>query len=99
MPGRSAARAFAAAHLSDSREQHAALTTSQRRRPLDTFFPFDPYLLRRSAAQLDLKRSYIKCARLRVAWLAARADGRLALLQVALERCGWPRSAGWLRQR
>jgi hypothetical protein len=61
MPGRSAARAFAAAaHLYD--QPHAAVAASRQRRPLDTFFPFDPYLLRRSATQLELKRSYIKCA-------------------------------------
>ena len=29
-------------------------------RPLDTFFPFDPYLLRSSAAHLELGRTYIR---------------------------------------
>ena len=61
MPGRTAARVFAAAHLVDGRDPEAAAAAARQRRPLDTFFPFDPYLLRRSAAQLELKRTYIKC--------------------------------------
>ena len=61
MPGRTAARVFAAAHLVDGRDPEAATAAARQRRPLDTFFPFDPYLLRRSAAQLELKRTYIKC--------------------------------------
>lgn len=30
-------------------------------RPLEMFFPFDPYLLQRSAAFLDLKRTFVRC--------------------------------------
>jgi len=33
---------------------------SRPKRLLDTFFPFDPFLLRRSAQQLDLRHTYIK---------------------------------------
>lgn len=29
-------------------------------RPLEMFFPFDPYLLRRSAAYLDLRRTFVR---------------------------------------
>jgi RNA polymerase I-specific transcription initiation factor RRN3 len=58
MPGRSAARAAAALHNVD---QPNATRSSRQTRPLDTFFPFDPYLLRASSAQLDLKRCYIRC--------------------------------------
>lgn len=61
MPGRTAARAAASLHMPDLRDPRAAPgSVSRQRRPLDTFFPFDPYLLRRSAAQLDLRRSYIR---------------------------------------
>ena len=31
-------------------------------RPLEMFFPFDPYLLRRSASFLDLRRSFVRYA-------------------------------------
>ena len=61
MPGRGVARAAAAAHLSDGLGAATATLAARQRRPLDTFFPFDPYLLRHSAAQLDLRRAYIKC--------------------------------------
>lgn len=30
-------------------------------RPLEMFFPFDPYLLRRSAVFLDLRRTFVRC--------------------------------------
>lgn len=81
MPGRSAARAFAAAaHLFD--QPHSALAAARQRRPLDTFFPFDPYLLRRSATQLELKRSYIKCA--------TAAKAQLALVCPRQSRAGLP---------
>ena len=54
MPGRYAARVAAAATGVD-------YGVAQRgRRLLDTFFPFDPFLLRRSAVHLDLKRYYIR---------------------------------------
>ena len=33
----------------------AALSAGRTRRPLEMFFPFDPYLLRRSARFLDLE--------------------------------------------
>ena len=56
MPGRHAARVAAAANGVEPGMPNAR----GRRRPLDTFFPFDPYLLRRSAAQLELKRTYMK---------------------------------------
>ena len=55
MPGRQAARAAAAANGFEAGVAHC-----HGRRPLDTFFPFDPYLLRRSAVHLDLKRTYIR---------------------------------------
>jgi RNA polymerase I-specific transcription initiation factor RRN3 len=29
-------------------------------RPLEMFFPFDPYLLRRSACFLDLRRTFLR---------------------------------------
>ncbi|KAK9835138.1 hypothetical protein WJX81_000692 [Elliptochloris bilobata] len=38
----------------------AAATAAGGLRPLEMFFPFDPYLLRRSAAVLDLKRTYVR---------------------------------------
>ena len=33
---------------------------AQAQRPLEMFFPFDPYLLRRSAAFLDLRRTFLR---------------------------------------
>ena len=35
---------------------------AQWQRPLEMFFPFDPYLLRRSAAFLDLNRTFLRSA-------------------------------------
>ena len=55
MPGRHAARTAAAANGFE-----AGVPQLGRRRPLDTFFPFDPYLLRRSSTHLDLRRFYIR---------------------------------------
>lgn len=34
-----------------------------KRRPLEMFFPFDPYLLKRSSRFLDLKASYVRWRR------------------------------------
>jgi hypothetical protein len=56
MPGRHAARVLAAA---GSLEHHFT-APARHSRPLDTFFPFDPYLLRRSAGALELRRTYIR---------------------------------------
>jgi len=39
--------------------QDDALQRAQR--PLEMFFPFDPYLLKRSSAALSLGSSYIRC--------------------------------------
>ena len=38
----------------------AAVAATRSARPLEVFFPFDPYLLRRSAGQLELSRSYVR---------------------------------------
>lgn len=37
--------------------------TPRERRPLELFFPFDPYLLRRSAQHLQLRESYVRWSR------------------------------------
>lgn len=42
-----------------ARAQDEVLRRAQR--PLEMFFPFDPYLLKRSAAALGLSTSYIRC--------------------------------------
>ncbi len=41
----------------EARAAAAAQASARALRPLETLFPFDPYLLRRSAAALDLKRA------------------------------------------
>jgi RNA polymerase I-specific transcription initiation factor RRN3 len=38
----------------------AAAINHRSARPLEVFFPYDPYLLRRSAVHLDLSKSYVK---------------------------------------
>lgn len=38
----------------------AAVVNHRSARPLEVFFPYDPYLLRRSAVHLDLSKSYVK---------------------------------------
>ena len=88
LQGRSAARAAAQLHSVD--EANAA-RSSRQTRPLDTFFPFDPYLLRASSAQLDLKRSYIRCGFPLWASLVSTPLSLTRLLlpppQVASQRC------------
>lgn len=38
----------------------ATAQAARCQRPLEMFFPFDPYLLRRSAAFLDLRRTFLR---------------------------------------
>ena len=38
----------------------ASASSLRPQRPLEMFFPFDPYLLRRSAAFLDLRRTFVR---------------------------------------
>ena len=57
LPGRAAARE------ASNFLQGGMVTSAPREgvpRTLDTFFPFDPYLLRSSSAALDLPRTYIR---------------------------------------
>ena len=44
-------------------EHRGQNSTSRSIRPLEVFFPYDPYLLRRSATFLELKKSYVRWRR------------------------------------
>lgn len=57
LPGRAGAKA--AAEFWQHASSQGAGRKPPPRRPLDTFFPFDPYLLKQSAAFLDLARTYL----------------------------------------
>ena len=103
MPGRSAARAAAAA-LFGTVGHNGNLAAARQTRPLDTFFPFDPYLLRHSAAQLELRRSYIRCAGARSVSvpglrLTAVSDGnratRTSRRRLSTTATAGARRAGW----
>ena len=95
LPGRGAVREVVAAWQ--------AGRAAPLRKALDTAFPFDPYLLRASAPQLELQRTYIQCA---LAGPASRAPGAaaagsllsfLACMGCSLQRplrCGRPRMWG-----
>lgn len=51
----------------------AAQATARAQRPLETFFPFDPYLLRKSAARLQLRSSYLRWSQVKAAAQACEA--------------------------
>ncbi len=55
--------------------QDEALRRAQR--PLEMFFPFDPYLLKRSSRFLDLKTSYVRWRRGHPRLAASVAGARL----------------------
>ena len=52
-----------------------AEASARAQRPLEMFFPFDPYLLRKSAARLELRISYLRWSHAAQAGLAASAIG------------------------
>eukprot|EP00204_Picochlorum_oklahomense_P001235 CAMPEP_0118808542 /NCGR_PEP_ID=MMETSP1161-20130426/36035_1 /TAXON_ID=249345 /ORGANISM="Picochlorum oklahomensis, Strain CCMP2329" /LENGTH=754 /DNA_ID=CAMNT_0006737935 /DNA_START=101 /DNA_END=2365 /DNA_ORIENTATION=- len=52
---------YAVANICISWERRVKSVDAQKHsRPLEIFFPFDPYLLRRSAEPLDLARNYVR---------------------------------------